>query len=163
MLGIKRITGAAGSAPEGEPGSWVSDAAREKFMAAYERAFDAKLRLEAARCVTCGTLAYPERYRCLGCGSEADREWVALPRDAVIYTLATIHIPVPGLATPYTVVIADLGDSGVRLVAQLTGAPPGSVSIGDRGRMVLRRVALRSGVPDYGYAFLPAVRKEVAA
>jgi pimeloyl-ACP methyl ester carboxylesterase len=39
MLGIKRITGAAGSAPEGEPGSWVSDAARETFMAAYERAF----------------------------------------------------------------------------------------------------------------------------
>jgi hypothetical protein len=39
MLGIKRITGAAGSAPEGEPGSWVDDAAREKFMAAYERVF----------------------------------------------------------------------------------------------------------------------------
>ena len=39
MLGIRRITGAAGSAPEGEPGSWVSDAAREKFMAAYERVF----------------------------------------------------------------------------------------------------------------------------
>lgn len=39
MLGIKRITGAAGSAPEGEPGSWVNDAAREKFMAAYERVF----------------------------------------------------------------------------------------------------------------------------
>ncbi len=39
MLGIKRITGAAGPAPEGEPGSWVSDAAREKFMVAYERAF----------------------------------------------------------------------------------------------------------------------------
>jgi pimeloyl-ACP methyl ester carboxylesterase len=39
MLGIKRITGAADLAPEGEPGSWVSDAAREKFMAAYERAF----------------------------------------------------------------------------------------------------------------------------
>jgi pimeloyl-ACP methyl ester carboxylesterase len=39
MLGIKRITGAAGSAPAGEPGSWVSDEAREKFMAAYERVF----------------------------------------------------------------------------------------------------------------------------
>src|ERR1035441_3599779 len=39
MLGIKRITGAADLAPEGEPGSWVSDAAREKFMAAYEQAF----------------------------------------------------------------------------------------------------------------------------
>jgi pimeloyl-ACP methyl ester carboxylesterase len=39
MLGIKRITGAADLAPEGETGSWVSEAAREKFMAAYERAF----------------------------------------------------------------------------------------------------------------------------
>jgi pimeloyl-ACP methyl ester carboxylesterase len=39
MLGIKRITGAAGSAPAGEPGSWVSGEAREKFMAAYERVF----------------------------------------------------------------------------------------------------------------------------
>jgi pimeloyl-ACP methyl ester carboxylesterase len=39
MLGLKRITGAADPAPGGEPGSWVSDAAREKFLAAYERAF----------------------------------------------------------------------------------------------------------------------------
>jgi pimeloyl-ACP methyl ester carboxylesterase len=39
MLGIRHITGAADLAPEGEPGSWVSDAAREKFLAAYERAF----------------------------------------------------------------------------------------------------------------------------
>src|SRR5271156_1099269 len=39
MFGIKRITGAADLAPKGEPGSWVSEAAREKFMAAYERAF----------------------------------------------------------------------------------------------------------------------------
>jgi pimeloyl-ACP methyl ester carboxylesterase len=39
MLGIKRVTGAAGSAPEDEPGSWVNEAAREKFMAAYERVF----------------------------------------------------------------------------------------------------------------------------
>jgi len=40
MFGIKRITGAADLAPKGEPGSWVSEAAREKFMAAYERIFD---------------------------------------------------------------------------------------------------------------------------
>jgi len=39
MLGIKRITGAADLARDGEPGSWVSDAAREKFLAAYEQAF----------------------------------------------------------------------------------------------------------------------------
>ena len=39
MSWVKRITRAADKAPEGEPGSWVSDAAREEFMAAYERAF----------------------------------------------------------------------------------------------------------------------------
>jgi pimeloyl-ACP methyl ester carboxylesterase len=39
MSVLKRITGAADLAPKGEPGSWVSDAARAKFMAAYEQAF----------------------------------------------------------------------------------------------------------------------------
>src|SRR5882724_7212209 len=39
MTMLKRITGAAGPAAAGEPGSWVDDAAREKFMAAYERVF----------------------------------------------------------------------------------------------------------------------------
>jgi pimeloyl-ACP methyl ester carboxylesterase len=39
MSWVKRITRAAGQAAEGEPGSWISDAARGEFMAAYERAF----------------------------------------------------------------------------------------------------------------------------
>jgi pimeloyl-ACP methyl ester carboxylesterase len=38
MSWVKRITHAADKAPGGEPGSWVSDPAREEFMAAYERA-----------------------------------------------------------------------------------------------------------------------------
>jgi pimeloyl-ACP methyl ester carboxylesterase len=39
MPGLKHITGAADLAPEGRPGSWVSDVTRERFMAAYQRAF----------------------------------------------------------------------------------------------------------------------------
>jgi len=39
MSVLKRITGAADLAAEGEPGSWVSDSARQTFMAAYERVF----------------------------------------------------------------------------------------------------------------------------
>jgi uncharacterized OB-fold protein len=132
-------------------------------LAAYERAFDAKLRLEAARCTTCATLSYPARYRCLGCGSEAPTDVVALPRDAEVYSAATIHVPVPGLSTPYTVALVELGDTGVRLLVQLTGVPAGAVEIGDRGRLVFRRVAIRSGVPDYGYGFWPDERAEVAA
>jgi len=132
-------------------------------LAAYERAFDAKLRLAAARCAVCGCLSLPPRYRCLGCGSEQPTELVDLPRDATVYSTTTVHVPVPSLVTPYSLALVDLGGSGVRLLAHVTGAPPGSVAIGDAGDMVLRRVAVRSGVPDYGYAFLPRERTEVAA
>jgi pimeloyl-ACP methyl ester carboxylesterase len=38
MSVLKRITGAADLAAEDQPGSWTDDAARERFMAAYERA-----------------------------------------------------------------------------------------------------------------------------
>ena len=161
--GPSRCTGtrpSPGRRPVTRPGG---DADIAISLAAYERAFEAKLRLIADRCTTCGTLAYPHRFRCLTCGSEAETAPVALPRQAVIYTLATIHVPVPGLSTPYTVVLAELGDSAVRLLVRLTGAEAGSVGIGDRGRLVLRRVAVRTGVPDYGYAFYPDERTEVAA
>jgi uncharacterized protein len=130
-------------------------------LPAYERAFDAKVRLEAGRCPHCGTLALPPRHRCLGCGAEGDAGLAELPRDATVYTTTTIHTPVPGLATPYTIAIVELGETGVRLLAQVTGTPPGTVGIGDRGEMVLRRVAERSGIPDYGYAFSPAGRSAV--
>jgi uncharacterized OB-fold protein len=131
-------------------------------LAAYERAFDAKLGLKAAKCKTCGVLSYPPRYRCLGCGSEEATEGVDLPREGEVYTCATVHVPVPGLTTPYSLVLVELGDSGVRLLVQLTGAPPGSVAIGDRGQLVFRKVADRSGVPDYGYGFLPLVDRSLA-
>jgi uncharacterized OB-fold protein len=124
-------------------------------LSAYDRAFDAKLRLEAARCTTCGTLSYPPRYRCLDCGSEQPPQAVPLPRVAEVYTLATVRVPVPGLVSPYTLTLVELGDTSVRLLVKLTGAEPGSVRIGDRGKLVFRLVAVRSGVPDYGYGFLP--------
>lgn len=128
-------------------------------LSAYERAFDAKLRLEAARCTSCGELSFPPRYRCLECGAEGGlgvaTELVPLPRHGEVYTHATIRVPVPGLISPYTVVIVELGDTGVRTLVRLTGAPAGSVQIGDRGSLVFRLVAVRQGVPDYGYAFLP--------
>jgi uncharacterized OB-fold protein len=134
-------------------------------LAAYERAFELKLRLEATRCRTCGTLAVPARRRCLGCGSEEATDTVPLPRAATVYTTTTIHVPVPGLVTPYTLVLVELGDTGVRLLVRLTDAEAGSVAIGDSGDLHLRLVATRSGIPDYGYAFRPSSRasEEVAA
>jgi uncharacterized OB-fold protein len=124
-------------------------------LAAYDRAFEPKLHWEAGRCDACGTLAFPPRLRCINCGSEAGWSLTALPRHGEVYTVVTIHIPVPGLRTPYSLAIVALDGVDVRALAPVTGVPAGQTGIGSRGRMVLRRVALRTGIPDYGYAFLP--------
>lgn len=124
-------------------------------LTAYERAFEPKVRWEAGRCDACGMLAFPPRFRCLGCGSEDSWALTPLPRTAEVYTLATIHVPVPGLATPYTLAVVQLDGVAVRALVTVTDALPGSADIGTRGEMVLRRIAVRSGVPDYGYAFAP--------
>ena len=84
-----------------------------------------------------------------------DYTFVELPRTGTVYTESTVHVPVPGLKTPYSLVLVELDDVGIRALVRVTGAEAGTVGIGDRGRMVLRRVAVRSGVPDYGYAFEP--------
>ncbi len=132
-----------------------ADADIKISLPAYERAFDAKVRLAAGRCDRCGALHLPPRYRCTDCGSESGWSLVPLPRTASVYTAVSVHVPVPGLNTPYDLAIIELGDTGVRLLAPVADAEPGSVGIDDTGSLVLRRMALRSGIPDYGYAFVP--------
>jgi uncharacterized OB-fold protein len=125
-------------------------------LAAYDRAFSAKVRFEAGRQASTGELDFPPRYQVGQDGVlHTDYSLVPLPRTGTVYTGVTVRIPVPGLPTPYSLVIVELDDVGVRVLARVTGTEPGTVAIGDRGRMVLRRVAVRSGVPDYGYAFYP--------
>jgi uncharacterized protein len=125
-------------------------------LAAYERAFEAKVRWEAGKYPGSPELDFPPRYR-VGddCALDTGYELVPLPRTGTVYTEATVEIPVPGMRSPYSLVIVELDGTDVRALVKVTGAAPGSVDIGDRGRMALRRVAVRSGVPDYGYAFEP--------
>jgi uncharacterized protein len=125
-------------------------------LAAYERAFEAKVRWEAGRFADSDELDFPPRYRVDADGRLSTHyERIPLPRTGTVYTEATVQIPVPGLKTPYSLVIVELDGVGVRALVKVTGAEPGTVAIGDRGRLALRRVAVRSGVPDYGYAFEP--------
>jgi uncharacterized OB-fold protein len=140
-----------------------ADATIGVSLPAYDRAFDSKLGLQAGKCATCGTLALPPRHRCLECGSEERHPLTPLPRDGVVYTAISVHVPVPGLRSPYDLAIVELGDTGVRLLTPVTGADPGTTHIGDRGALVLRRLTMRNGIADYGYAFEPALQTEGAA
>ena len=132
--------------------AFAADAASTPILV---RAFEPKLRWEAGRCDACGALAFPPRFRCIECGSEQGSTLAPLPREGSVYSVVTIHVPVPGLRTPYSLAIVELGDTGVRALVTVTGVPAGSVSIDDHGALVLRRVAIRNGIPDYGYAFRP--------
>jgi uncharacterized OB-fold protein len=162
---LSGITVAGGSAPiqRREPdarplpaGRYTADADIPISLAAYERAFEAKVRWEAGHFADTEQLDFPPRYRVSDDGSLATRyELVPLPRTGTVYTETTVQIPVPGLRTPYSLVIVELDGVEVRALVKVTGAEPGAVGIGDRGRLALRRVAVRSGVPDYGYAFEP--------
>jgi len=124
-------------------------------FAAYDRAFDPKLRWEAGSCPACGMLAFPPRLRCLGCGEEGTSVLVPLPRTATVYTATTIHVPVPGLASPYTLAVVQLDDVDVRALVPVTDTAAATADIGEPGRVVFRRMAIRSGISDYGYAFAP--------
>jgi uncharacterized OB-fold protein len=124
-------------------------------LTAYDRAFDSKLRWQAGRCPACGTLALPPRHRCFECGEEGSSVLVPLPRMATVYTQTTVRVPVPGLSTPYTLAVVELDGVGVRSLVTVTDSPSNSSPIGSSGTMVFRRVATRTGVPDYGYAFSP--------
>ncbi|WP_336880466.1 OB-fold domain-containing protein [Rhodococcus globerulus] len=137
-------------------GQFVPGADIPISLAAYERAFDAKVRWEAGKYEDSDDLDFPPRYRVDNDGTlQTDYAFVPLPRTGSVYTEVTVHVPVPGLKTPYSLVIVELDDVDVRALVKVTGVEPGTVDLGDRGRMVLRRVAIRSGVPDYGYAFEP--------
>ena len=124
-------------------------------LAAYDRAFKSNVGWQAGQCTSCGLMSIPPRFHCLGCG--ADDQWTlaALPRTGTVYTTTTIHVPVPSLESPYTLAVVECDGTDVRSLMHVTDVPPGRVAIGAHGRLVLRRVAMRTGVPDYGHAFSP--------
>lgn len=146
----------------GRPSRGESPADIPFSLPAYDRAFDAKVRMLGGRC-TCGTTDFPPRQYCSGCGRTDGITRVPLPRGGEVYTGVAIHVPVPGVAGPYAVVIAQLDDVPVRVLAHVTDTAAANPSIGARGTLVLRRVAVREGVPDYGYGWQPAVDDATAA
>jgi uncharacterized OB-fold protein len=129
-------------------------------LAAYARAFEPKMRWEAAvfeeRPGIDAAPQFPPRVRVDDTGGLA-REYrlEPLPRTGTVYTHTTIRIPVPDLPSPYSLAVVQLDGSPVRVLLKVTGVPAGEASIGQPGSVVLRKIATRAGIPDYGYAFWP--------
>jgi uncharacterized OB-fold protein len=129
-------------------------------MPAYARAFEPKIRWEAAifdeRPGIDSAPQFPPRVRVDDTGVLADSYRLEpLPRTGTVYTHTTVRIPVPDLPSPYSLAVVQLDDSPVRVLLKVTGVPAGEATIGQPGAVVLRRIATRAGIPDYGYAFWP--------
>ncbi|OBA96279.1 hypothetical protein A5662_18035 [Mycobacteriaceae bacterium 1482268.1] len=108
-----------------------ADAGIPISLAAYERAFEAKVRWEAGHFADADQLDFPTRYRVGDDGTLATRyELVPLPRTGTVYTETTVHIRVLGLRTPYSLVIVEQDGVGVRALVKATGVQPGTVGIG---------------------------------
>jgi uncharacterized OB-fold protein len=129
-------------------------------MPAYARAFEPKIRWEAAVFEESPGIdaapQFPPRLRVDNAGRLAtEYRLESLPRTGTVYTHTTVRIPVPDLPSPYSLAVVQLDDSPVRVLLKVTGVPAGEATIGQPGSVVLRRIATRAGIPDYGYAFWP--------
>jgi uncharacterized OB-fold protein len=137
-------------------------------LPAYARAFEPKLRWEAAvfeeRPGIDTAPQFPPRVRVDDDGGlVTDYRLEPLPRTGTVYTHTTIRIPVPDLPSPYSIAVVQLDGSPVRVLMKVTGVPAGEATVGQAGSVVLRKIADRAGIPDYGYAFWPTTADGVQA
>src|SRR5215211_4626265 len=87
---IHRREPAARPVPEG---MFIAGADIPISLAAYERAFEAKVRWEAGKFTASEELDFPPRYRVGPSGAlSTEYELVPLPRTGTVYTEATVHI-----------------------------------------------------------------------
>jgi uncharacterized OB-fold protein len=86
-------------------------------------------RLVAQQCAGCGRLRHPPRPLCPSCHS-TEQTMVDLAGTGVVYSYSVLHHPQnPAFTYPVLAVLVEL-DEGVRILSNLVGTDPGSVSIG---------------------------------
>lgn len=127
----------------------------------YSASIDQRLRLVAGKCAKCGTLAYPQRQVCIGCGNGAFEE-VPLSGNGKLYTFTVIaRGGAPAefdeqqtMTGVIPVAIVEL-DEGPRVVGQLADVQVDKLEIGMKVKAVVRRLYDQEGIIRYGTKFVP--------
>ncbi len=120
---------AAALAPSGEPArpKRPRPALTQDNRFFFEGARDHKLLIQ--RCTNCGALRHPPRPACATCRS-FDWDTVTASGRGTIYSYVVNHYPqVPAFDYPLVIALVEL-EEGTRLVANVAGITPESVSIG---------------------------------
>ena len=119
----------------------------------YFREIPQRYRLEAGRCASCGEVSFPPRPVCPKCKGKKF-EMVKLSDEGKLLTFTVIRVGSEKFSkeTPYAVGIIELND-GVKVTAQIADAEPDDLKIGQKVRMVFRKIQEdgKAGILCYGY------------
>jgi hypothetical protein len=110
-----------------------------------------KGKVYASKCKKCGRITFPPTADCSRCFSSGP-EWVDIQGEGAIETFTHIVIRPPSFqAHPtYTVAVVKM-DSGVKVLAWLTGTKLGDAKVGARVRL---GVTQSSEGPSYGFTLV---------
>lgn len=124
-----------------------------KNVARYHREIPQRYRLEAAKCTKCGYIAFPPRLICPKCKSRTFQT-VQLSDEGKILTFTIIRVSAEQFSkqTPFAIGIIELND-GVRITSQIVDTELDKIQIGNKVKMVLRKVQQdgNAGILCYGY------------
>jgi hypothetical protein len=123
------------------------------ITARYHREIPQRYRLEAAKCEKCGYISFPPRLICPECRGKKFKT-IALGDEGKVVTFTVVRVASDKFSkeTPFAVGIIELND-GVRLTAQIADANVDGLAIGQRVRLVFRRIQEdgKAGILCYGY------------
>jgi uncharacterized OB-fold protein len=128
-----------------------------RSLALNWRRIPERYRLEANRCVTCGTAYFPPRMVCPACRRKGRLEALKLAGDGEIYSYTTVYVAPEGFeyGSPYVVAIVKLKE-GPLITGQVTDIAPEEVKIGMPVRTVFRRISedAEDGIIHYSFKFV---------
>jgi hydroxymethylglutaryl-CoA synthase len=161
-LGHRRYLPDASPTHTKSEGAYVS-------AAAWEETLEARITLIASRCPECKTARHPPREACPDCGSAVMETFHARPTGSVHAFTRIGRGGAPSefalqqqLVGEYAVAAVDM-DDGFRVVAQISGADPKAVKLGDAVHLRLRRLFEQEGRTRYGLKAVPVGPEHEAA
>lgn len=103
------------------------------------------------KCSDCGTLRWFPRPMCHECTS-MESEWAKVSGNGTVYSYTIVYHPVhSGFAeeVPYTVVLVDLEEGGVRFLSNLVECPIEEVKVGMAVEVVFEPVTPEVTLPKF--------------
>lgn len=123
------------------------------ITARYHREIPQRYRLEAGKCSKCGRISFPPRRICPSCKGRVF-ETLRLEDEGTLLAFTVIRAGSEKFSqqTPYAVGIVELKE-GVRVTTQIVDADLGTLEVGQRVKLVFRKVQEdgKAGILCYGY------------